>query len=488
MSLSCRFEGAVADALGSGGSVSGALFLAAVSGGADSVAMLAALVALRGRLGFDLRCVHVEHGIRAASESRGDAEFVRGLCAGFGVPCRIVRVKPGAVARVAEKRGVGIEAAARFYRHRAWNRELARVDAVLASGGLLGVRADQARGARVLVAHTADDLLETALMRVLRGAGPSGLAAMPASRERILRPLLALSREDARAYLAENKIAWHEDSTNADPRFLRNRIRRRLAPLLSEEFPGWKTALLSLAQTQALAAGFIAGEARARVVWQPAPRARGFVRSEGVALCADEDVFFAQPVIVREEAIFQGVDALLAGGAPSCAGLGVRRAAVRGFARGKATAADLGRVQLRRKDGIIVLSGRKKSAFAARGSESGFSLLINAPGFYTLKGASLEVGDGAHCGAERGDAFAADGAFAARLPFVVRPSFKEDRVGRASGGGGALCAEDSLGIAAFIGNGALLACRQAVSGADCGRAADGGACVVRVMTERSTVV
>jgi tRNA(Ile)-lysidine synthase len=163
--LSLHFEDAVAAALeespsmakpGGGKPESGAsgrpLYLAAVSGGADSVALLAALVALRELSpGFALRCVHVEHGIRAEAESRGDAEFVRSLCAEFRVPCRVVSVKPGRVAEAARRRGVGMEAAARLYRHRAWHREADRLEAQSPAGAA-------GRGpVRILVAHTSDD-------------------------------------------------------------------------------------------------------------------------------------------------------------------------------------------------------------------------------------------------------------------------------------------------------------------------------------------
>ena len=480
------FEDAVAAALESnlGSGVSGAVCLAAVSGGADSVAMLSTLSVLRERwLGFDLRCIHVEHGIRNAAESQGDAEFVRSLCGRFGVPCRVVSVKPGKVAETARKRGIGIEAAARLYRHRAWSREAVRLEA------------EGCGSARILVAHTADDLLETVLMRILRGAGPSGLAAMPACRRRILRPLLALSRRDVLSYLAEKKIAWREDSTNSDTRYLRNRVRHRLVPLLSSDFPGWRAALFSLGRTQSLAADFIVGEANRRVVWQPLPETFGASGGSGQkndsALFADEANFFAQPAIIREEALFQGIDALLAA-RPNASGFSqapvVKRANARRFSEGKIAAADMGPVHLRRKDGIIVLSRQEKGFGRRAGSECGFSLLIITPGSYNLKGIDLEVRE-CMSGAE-----AEGGEFFARLPLVIRPPFKEDRIDGAAGSGNvrvcafrakpngatAICAEDSLGIAAFIRRDGLLESKRSPP-----QAANGPLCAVRVKPERS---
>ncbi|MDR0710170.1 MAG: tRNA lysidine(34) synthetase TilS, partial [Spirochaetaceae bacterium] len=182
----------------------GTHFLAAVSGGADSIAMLAALAVFAGERGLALRCFHVEHGIRPAEESLGDAAGVRELCRELGVPCKAAHIPPGKIAGTAAKRGIGLEAAARFYRHALWNLEARRIGA-----------------ARVLVAHTRDDLLETVLMRVLRGSGPAGLAAMKRDNGRILRPLLSLDRSQVLDYLAGRGIPFRTDSTNADPSFLR---------------------------------------------------------------------------------------------------------------------------------------------------------------------------------------------------------------------------------------------------------------------------
>ena len=361
-----QFENNVADALKD--CAPGTVCLASVSGGADSTAMLVALAEVKENgAAFDLRCIHVEHGIRPAEESRGDADFVRALCEKLGVPCRIVSVPPGEIAAVAKERGIGIEAAARMYRRRAWSQEAESCGAL---------------PAMVLTAHTADDMLETALMRILRGAGPSGLAAMGVRRGNVLRPLLALSRADVHAYLAEKNIPWREDSTNADTKFLRNRIRHRLVPLLNEHFPDWRTGLSSLTATQSLAADFIQAEAAARICWRPlfenashgGTKAQGTqslgrdsqvpslppclcasVRDEGKeSLCTEADNFFEQAAIVREEALFQGIDLLLKGSVLPPA---VKRANVRRFSEGNITAVDLGPLEVRKTAQWVILSG-----------------------------------------------------------------------------------------------------------------------------------
>jgi tRNA(Ile)-lysidine synthase len=437
----------------------GTVYLAAVSGGADSTAMLAALAAPPSL--FRLRCLHVEHGIRPAEESRGDAAFVRSLCERFGVPCTVVSIAPGKIAKTAKRLNTGIEAAARFYRRRALFREGRRIEA------------ETGAPVRILTAHTRDDALETALMRVLRGAGPAGLAAMPAGRGRILRPLLALGRADVLRYLQDKNLSWREDSTNADTRFLRNRIRHSLIPLLCETFPHWRTGIAALAETQSLAAAFIAGEARRRVSWA----------LEGGFLCTGAETFFAQSPIIREEALFLGIGRYLKflAGKNMLAvknrqpGKTVRRASVRRFCAGLAGAADLGTLRVRRAGDKVIIAPQKSGP-----TETGFSLVIRAegvytlraafnedmlikgPGFYTLKRVRFEVKS---CS---GEDVPPEGGFFALLPLVVRPCFSGDFLAgkRAADLANSrerrrmISAVDSLGVAAFIDSGGLVLGRE----------------------------
>ncbi|MCL2765083.1 MAG: tRNA lysidine(34) synthetase TilS [Treponema sp.] len=326
-----------------------AVLLAAVSGGADSMAMLAALCAVKGlRRVF---CLHVEHGLRPADESRGDAEYVRAFCEKNGIECSVTHIPPGKIAAYAQKNKVGIEAAARFFRHRALSKYAKRIDS----------SKSDCEKTVILLAHTKDDLLETALMRILRGAGPAGLAAMPQRRGRIARPLLGMTRADVISYLTSINIPWREDSTNTDIKFLRNRIRCSLVPFLNESFPSWKTCLSALGETQALAADFIKDEAKQRVSWD--------IRLEsGGLFSADEKMFFSMPQIIREEALFLAIDELLKGVKKTCP---VRRTAVRQFCQGAVNAADLGPVRVRRERGKVLLSRVKKEYF-----ECGYSLLL----------------------------------------------------------------------------------------------------------------
>jgi tRNA(Ile)-lysidine synthase len=410
----------------------GTTYLAAVSGGADSVAMLSALASIQDKA-FNLRCIHVEHGIRPQAESRGDADFVKRLCRQFDIKCKIVSIKPGRIAAVAKERGIGIEAAARLFRHRAWFREAKRLE-----------NSPEKPQVRILVAHTKDDALETTLMRIFRGAGPSGLAPMPACRGRIIRPLIKLRRSDVIAYLTEKKIPWREDSSNSDIRFLRNHIRHCLIPRLSESFPDWRTALGAFAETQSLAADFIQNEASGRISWQPL--------ADSQALYADAGIFFAQPAIVREEALFQGIDTLLALLPKDSHSRTVKRANIRRFCEGGKKAVDLGHIHLCKDSKKVIIS------IPSRG-EYGFSLLINKPGLYTLKDTAIEVCEFPADGNER------EGAFFALLPLILRPGFKEDTVlppgtpsGKCTGKipGKFAAAVDALGTAACIAQGRLV--------------------------------
>jgi tRNA(Ile)-lysidine synthase len=363
------FESAVCDALSR--CSHGGVMLAAVSGGADSTAMLIAAAAARERLGFVLHCLHVDHGIRPEDECEADASAVRALCASLTVPCRVFSVKRGAILERGREKGCGIEAAAREYRHAAWTEEARRVGAH-----------------RVLVGHTADDLLETALLRFLRGAGPAGLAAMAEERGLVFRPLLSRSRAEVHEYLASKGVAFQTDSTNADPSYFRNRVRLSLVPLLDEKFPHWRGAVASLVRTQAEAAAFIAQESAARIGWEE--------KSEGTAvLSTDERFFFSQPDIVRQEALYAAVDRLISSFPEEVDEDGMadpaqhramepRRTAIRGFTAGTTGAVDLGAYRAARRGGRIVVE-RIPSAY----SERGFSIVIEGSGTYRVAPFSL---------------------------------------------------------------------------------------------------
>jgi tRNA(Ile)-lysidine synthase len=182
--------------------------LVAVSGGADSVALLAILAALAPAWRLGLHVLHVDHGLRA--DSGRDADFVRALGARLGVPVAVERVQVGSGS---------VEAAARAARY-----------------GALEAWADRLGAARIALGHTTDDQAETVLMRLLGGAGVRGLAAIPPVRGRIVRPLIELRHQSLREALTAEGIGWLEDPSNRDPKFLRNRIRHDVLPLLAATY------------------------------------------------------------------------------------------------------------------------------------------------------------------------------------------------------------------------------------------------------------
>ena len=181
--------------------------IAAVSGGADSVAMLFALYLLRDELGITLEAAHFNHHLRGAESDRDEA-FVTDFCGRYDIPLHLGsgRIVPGKK---------GLEAAARDARY-AFLRRLP---------------------GKVATAHTADDNAETVLMRLIRGTGLKGLGAIAPVSGNVIRPMLTVTRDDVEAFLEEYALPHVEDSSNGTDDFLRNRIRHGILPLMRAENP-----------------------------------------------------------------------------------------------------------------------------------------------------------------------------------------------------------------------------------------------------------
>ncbi|NYT25897.1 tRNA lysidine(34) synthetase TilS [Alcaligenaceae bacterium] len=198
-----------------------------LSGGADS-AMLAvhAAIASRRLPGIELHCFHIHHGLQAVAD-RWQAHAHR-LAAGLGIACHSLRVE------VERRSGKGVEAAAREARYAGLKR-------LAAAAGV----------SHVLLAHHRNDQTETVLMRLLRGAGPTGLAAMAPVSPRdglvYVRPWLDVDRQDivaaAHEYAALSGWEAVDDPTNTDDIYMRGAVRRRLVPVLDERWPAWRTTL-----------------------------------------------------------------------------------------------------------------------------------------------------------------------------------------------------------------------------------------------------
>jgi len=187
----------------------------AVSGGADSVALLRVLENLRADLGVTLLVVHFNHCLRGA-ESEADENFVSNLARSSGLEFEVDRED---VASAAREQGWNLEEAARRLRYAFFERVVS-----------------ERRTTRIAVAHTADDQAETVLAHMIRGTGPAGLASIYPIAGPVVRPLLEIRRTELRNFLTARGETWREDPTNQDVNRMRARIRRQLLPVLEQNF------------------------------------------------------------------------------------------------------------------------------------------------------------------------------------------------------------------------------------------------------------
>lgn len=190
--------------------------IAGVSGGADSVCLLLVLLELQREISFEIRAVHVEHGIRGA-ESREDAAFVKELCQSKEIP--FIQYDYD-VPRIAKEQGMSEEEAGRMLRYGAFEKE-----------------AEKYLQGKISVAHNQNDNAETILHHLIRGSHLRGLTGIPPVRGKIIRPLLCISREEIEAYLQEKNQNYRTDATNFETIYTRNRIRHEVLPVLKDINP-----------------------------------------------------------------------------------------------------------------------------------------------------------------------------------------------------------------------------------------------------------
>ncbi len=260
----------------------GSRVVCALSGGADSVALLFGLYLLKEKLDFRLCAAHFNHGLRGAESDRDEA-FVREFCQRYDIPLHVGRGQVTAGKK-------GLEAAAREARY-----------------GFL-----RTLPGTIATAHTADDNAETVLLHLVRGTGLKGLGGIAPVNGNVIRPMLTVTRQEVEDFLAEWSLPHVEDSSNETDKFLRNRLRHRVMPLLREENPRLAENLSAMAMRLRQdedclrrAAGEIldvlpVGPLRAM---HPAVRARaleGFLKRNGVPEPEAEHIALAEALVFSE--------------------------------------------------------------------------------------------------------------------------------------------------------------------------------------------
>ncbi len=208
----------------------GAHVIVGLSGGADSVSLLASLLELREELGITVSALHIHHGIRG-EEADGDLNFCRRLCEGLGVELQWMRLD---IPAIAAERSIGLEQCGRECRYEQFAAAALEKNAVIAT------------------AHTLSDSAETVLFNLARGSGLSGVCGIPPVRQircengsevTVIRPLIDVTREDVEAYCKDKRLSYVTDGTNADNTYRRNLIRNRVIPALRDVNPSLHTAI-----------------------------------------------------------------------------------------------------------------------------------------------------------------------------------------------------------------------------------------------------
>ncbi|MFO7295079.1 MAG: tRNA lysidine(34) synthetase TilS [Caldicoprobacter sp.] len=196
--------------------LSGERVLVGISGGPDSVALLHVLKRIERDMGIEVYAAHVHHGIRGTVADQ-DAEFVAQLCQQWDVPLFVERAN---VPRLADEWGMTLEEAGRIVRYRFFDEVLQDI-----------------RGHKIALGHNRDDQAETILHHILRGTGMQGLQGIrPVRQNKIIRPLIEVSRAEIEEYCHQNGLDFRLDTTNQDVAYTRNRIRHELIPYIKQHF------------------------------------------------------------------------------------------------------------------------------------------------------------------------------------------------------------------------------------------------------------
>ena len=200
--------------------------LVALSGGPDSVMLLSVLISIKDEYDLKIEAFHLNHQLR--KNATDDEKFVMDLCNEYGIYCTTMIAD---IQQIADKKSCSVEQAGRDERYK-----------------LLDLTLQKRNLNKIATAHHADDQIETMIMRMIRGTGIAGLSGIPAKRDKIIRPILFLTKEEINEYLTEHKIPYVIDESNKEDSFFRNRVRNHIVPLFKKENPKIHESFLRLAQ------------------------------------------------------------------------------------------------------------------------------------------------------------------------------------------------------------------------------------------------
>ena len=329
--------------------------MVAVSGGPDSVCLLSLLHALTKDFGLTLHVAHLDHLFRG-SESAEEALFVADLAQKLGIPATVERID---VPEYCRKRGLSSQAGAREVRY-----------------AFLSRAAADAGATRIATGHTASDQAETFLMRLVRGAGVSGLSAIPPRRGDIIRPLIEVTRVEVMDYLKANNLAFVTDSSNAKLLYTRNRIRIEVLPVLAKFNP-------RIIETLASEAALLRDEDEAMEA-HLAGVLPGIMTPESGAITLKRAEFISLLPALRRRVLKKAVDAL---GAESLALSSVQLDEAVSFLSGART----GR-SLRLPHGLSLEREYDRFVISAAETAGPFTRELTVPGVTRVQELGLEVG------------------------------------------------------------------------------------------------
>ena len=272
---------AAIDVLGAHGVEHGSGVLVALSGGADSTALLLVLKTIsKSWFPLELHAAYIDHNLRSRSELDNEIEHIVTLCVQIGVPLHIGTIPIGEISDRAASDGAGVEAAARKLRY-----------------GWLEQFRNQFGLSWIATGHHLDDQAETLIMRFMQGGSAAGMSGIREVNGQVIRPLLMVSREDLRAFLTGRGVRWVEDSSNREGAYLRNRVRTELVPVISSIFPGYRAALRAYSERAAAVDRVVERETHRLIAWQQTDR----------GLLCEAESFFAAGSAVRLTALYAGL-------------------------------------------------------------------------------------------------------------------------------------------------------------------------------------